>query len=196
MTLTNLTGIVKFKVAGQKAQPKYLQELLKNALAAQVEPPESLRYQCRIASDARENFKKIELEDGETLTLHPSAKPQFGKNHKGHAYLTVTMIYSGDGRGYRLRWTGEKVPQKMQEVAVKHDKGLAVKPIVVGLDLSSAEVTPSWKAAYHSRPPKPGDWAKNQAAAKARIAAGQPKAVRSKRSCARLEDSDLNAVAA
>lgn len=193
MTLPNLTGTIKFKVEGQQAQPKWMQTALKDALDKADAPPESLRFQCRIATDARKNFEQINLPNGETLTLRRSSNPQFGKNRDGHAYLTVTMTYSGDGLGYRLRWTGDSVPKRMQEIAVRHDRGNAVKPATIGLDLSAAEVTPSWRVAGHKRPALPGDWAKAQAAAKARIAAGQPKQTRSKRNCARLTDADIAA---
>jgi hypothetical protein len=151
MTIPQLRGIVKFNVQGQEALPKWMQTAIQNALAVSESPPESLRYQCRIATDAHENFKNLTLENGETLRLH-NAKPQFGRNHDGKPYLTVTMIYSGDGLGYRIRWIGANVPTKMVDVAIKHDKGLAVAPTTIGLDLTKAEVTPSWKVQGRSGP--------------------------------------------
>lgn len=192
MTLTDLTGSVRFKVAGQPAMPKWMQTALADALDKAEAPPESLRFQCRIATDARENFSLINLPNGETLTLHPKARPQFGKNRDGHAFLTATLIYSGDGLGYRFRWIGNDVPQKMQEVAVKHDKGLAVNPVVVGLDLSKAEITPSWKVNGYKGPDAEAQ------RSRARREAGKigqrdhdGKAKRGKRTCARLTDADL-----
>lgn len=143
MTITNLTGIVRFKVAGQEALSKWAQQALRNALKTTDAPPESLRFQCRIATDARENFNGLQLSDGSSLTVHPKSKPQFGKNRDGLAFLTVTVIHSLDGESYRLQWLGDKVPRKMQEVAVKHDLGLAAKSCTIGLDLASAVVTPS-----------------------------------------------------
>lgn len=192
MTLTQLTGIVPFKVAGQAALGKWAQTAIQTALESTDAPPESLRFQCRIATDAQKNFELITLPDGETLKLHPKARPQFGKNRDGHAFLTVTMIYSGDGLGYRLRWIGNNVPPKMQEVAVKHDKGLAVKPVVVGLDLAKAEVTPSWKAHGYKGPN--AEALRSQARREAGKIGGQDsarKAKRGKRTCARLTDADL-----
>lgn len=56
------------------------------------------------------------------------------------------MMYSKDGQGYRFQWIGEAVPRKMQEVAVKHDGGKAVRATTIPLDFSAALVTPSWKA--------------------------------------------------
>lgn len=192
MTLTKLTGFIPFKVAGQEALTKWAQKAISAALDSVDSPPESLRFQCRIATDARENFSLITLPNGETLTLHPKARPQFGKNRDGHAFLTATMIYSGDGLGYRLRWIGNDVPQKMQEVAVKHDKGLAVKPAVVGLDLSKAEITPSWKAHGYEGPKS--EALRSQArreAGKLGSWDGDRKAKRGKRTCARLTDADI-----
>lgn len=192
MTLTQLSGKINFKVAGQTALGKWAQTAIQNALESADAPPESLRFQCRIATDARENFALIELPDGETLTLSPKAQPQFGKNRDGHAFLTTTLIYSGDGLGYRFRWLGNDVPQKMQEVAVKHDKGLAVAPATIALDLSKAEITPSWKVSGHAGPySATRNNAQEVARAAERKAAGKPKVTRSKRNCARLTEGDL-----
>lgn len=191
MTLTQLTGFVPFKVAGQSALGPWAQKAIRAALDSIDSPPESLRFQCRIAIDAQENLSLVNLPDGETLTLHAQARPQFGKNRDGHAFLTVTMIYSGDGLGYRLRWIGNAVPLKMQEVAVKHDQGLAVKPTLIGLDLSKAEITPSWKVKGGSGPYKD---ARNNAKEVANAAArrgDKPKVSRGKRNCARLTVEDL-----
>lgn len=143
MNTPTFKGIVRFKVAGQKALPKWARQAITNALDAAEAPPESLRFQCRIATDARANFESVDLKDGETLTLNKRSNPQFGKNHQGKPYLTVTVIYSGDGESYRLRWVGDAVPPKMQEVAVKHDQGLSVAPVTIGLNLAKAEVTRS-----------------------------------------------------
>ena len=145
MNTPTFNGIVRFKVAGQKALSKWAQQAIANALSVQESPPEALRFQCRIATDARENFAEVKLKDGGVLTLHPKSNPQFGKNHEGKVYLTVTVVYSITGETYRLRWIGPAVPPKMIDVAVKHDQGLAVKPAMVGLDLSKAEVTPTYK---------------------------------------------------
>lgn len=191
MTLTKTSGIVRFNVAGQEALGKWAQTAIQNALDSADGPPESLRFQCRIATDARENFKIINLPDGETLTLHPKANPQFGKNRDGHAFLTTTMIYSGDGLGYRLRWIGNDVPLKMQEVAVKHDKGLAVKPTVIGLDLSKAEITPSWKVNGYKGPDAEAQRSRARREAGKIGPRNDGKAKRGKRTCARLTDADL-----
>lgn len=190
MTLTHLKGIVRFKVAGQNALPKWQQTALRDALAKADAPPEALRFQCRIATDAQDNLKLVNLPDGETLTLHPKSRPQFGKNHRGQAYLTATMTYSGDGENYTIRWLGENVPPKMREVAVKHDKGVSVSPVTIALDLSKAEVTPSWK--YHSGPERSSrSHAAEKARAEQRRVDGKPKREYSTRHCARLTDADL-----
>ena len=145
MNTPTFNGIVRFKVAGQKALAKWAQQAIANALAVQETPPESLRFQCRIATDARENFAEVNLKDGGKLTLHPKSNPQFGKNHEGKVYLTVTVQYSITGETYRLRWIGDAVPSKMVDVAVQHDQGLSVRPTTIGLDLAKAEVTPTYK---------------------------------------------------
>ena len=192
MTLTNLTGTVKFKVDGQSALPRWMQTALRDALDNAAAPPESLRFQCRIATDAKRNFEKIDLANGETLSLHPRSNPQFGKNRDGHAYLTASFTYSGDGMAYTIRWVGDAVPQKMQEVAVKHDKGLSVKPTVVALDLAQASITPSWKANGHAAPGLTNvSRTREKAAEDGRRQ--RAKATRGKRNCARLTDADLAA---
>lgn len=191
MALTNLTGTVPFKVEGQSALPKWMQTALKDALDNADAPPESLRFQCRIATDARENLQEIKLSDGETLKLHYKSHPQFGKNRDGHAYLTASFIYSGDGQAYTIRWVGDAVPQKMQEVAVRHDKGLAVRPTTIRLDLSAAQITPAWKAHGQVGPSGTRDHRVEAARTEARRAAGISKPRRAKRSCARLTDADL-----
>lgn len=189
MTLTNLTGIVRFQVAGQNAMPKWQQQAIRNALEVQESPPESLRFQCRIASDARENFKEIALNDGETLRLHPRAKPQFGKNNKGQAYLTATMSYSGDGQSYTVKWVGDAVPEKMQRIAVKHDKGLKVGAATVNLDLSKAQVTPSVYAEYNRRHAQKHP--KSVAESRKRYEA--KRGTTKSRTCSRLTEGDLKA---
>ena len=145
--IDNLTGIIPFNVEAQDALPKWQQIALTDALARNDSAPKALRFQCRIATDARTVFESVTLDDGETLTLHPKAKPQFGKDRDGHAFLTVTLRYSKDGKGYRFRWVGDAVPRKMQQVAVKHDQGKAVRATTIPLDLAAATVTPAWKAA-------------------------------------------------
>ena len=192
MTIKNLSGTVKFKVEGQQAQPKWMQTALKDALDKAEAPPESLRFQCRIATDARANFKYIELPDGESLSLHPKSNPQFGKNRNGHAYLTASLVYSGDGQAYTFRWIGDAVPKKMQEVAVRHDKGQFVRPTVVLLDLAKATVAPSWKVNGHAGPGVTNNSRSKERAAEAsrRLRAGVR--IRSPRNCARLTDSDIH----
>lgn len=185
MTL-NLTGTVGFKVAGQEALPKWMQTALKDALDSADAPPESLRFQCRIATDAKQNFENINLDNGETLSLHPRSNPQFGRNRSGHAYLTASFTYSGDGQAYTLRWLGDAIPKRMQEIAVKHDKGLSVKPTTIALDLAQASVTPSWKANGHAGPGLTNVSRDKGGDTKPRV-----KVTRGKRNCARLTDADL-----
>lgn len=146
MTLENITGVIDFKVKGQEALPRWMQEKFKKDIEAGEVPPEGLRFQCRIAKDARKNFQTVQLPNGETLRLSPSAKPQFGENHQGKPYLTATMIYSGDGESYKVQWVGDAVPAEMVKVAVRHDRGFKVAAKNIKLDLSAAKVTPSHKA--------------------------------------------------
>jgi hypothetical protein len=190
MTLTSLTGNIRFKVAGQSAMPKWQQIALRDALANADSPPEALRFQCRIASDAYAAFSLVELDNGETLHIHPQARPQFGKNTAGHAFLTATLIYSGDGEAHTFRWVGDAVPVKMQEIAVKHDKGLAVKAVTIILSLDAAQIAPAWTA-YGKKPAKDRDHKAEDATAAARKASGAIPLKRAKRTCARLTDSDL-----
>lgn len=191
MTLEALAGRIRFQVQGQTALPKWQQTALRDALARNDSPPEELRFQCRMATDARDNFALITPDNGETLRLHYKAQPQFGKNREGLAYLTVTMVYSGDGQSYCLKWVGDAVPRKMQEIAVKHDQGLSVRPCTIALDLAAAEIKPSYKQNGHPAPPSARDFNKEAEAARIRKEQGKPKITRAKRTCARLTQADL-----
>lgn len=181
MTLTSIAGKVRFKVEGQQPLTKWARQALANALEVDS-PPESLRFQCRIAQDALKNLAEVKLKDGNTLTLHKKSRPQFGKNKDGHPYLTATMVYSGDGENYTIKWIGDAVPREMQEVAVKHDKGLRVAPMTIDLDLSAAQVLPSWQAHAH---PKQRDHKKENKSRKDQVRKRGP------RHCARITDLDL-----
>lgn len=139
--MKDIKGPVQFAIKGRKAEPKWIQKALKAALDNNIDPDESLRFQCQVAVDARKVFEKIELNDGETFTLHSTSLPQFGKNHRGLAYLTVTGAYSGDGRDYTVRWEGNAIPKEMQRSAVKHDLGLYVKRVVTTLNWEDARIT-------------------------------------------------------
>lgn len=193
MTLEALAGVIRFHVQGQSALPKWQQTALRNALAKNDSPPEELRFQCRIATDARDNFSLIELNNGETLKLHYKSQPQFGKNRNGDAYLTVTMVYSGDGNSYCIKWSGDAVPRKMQQVAVKHDQGVAVRPCTIALDLAKAKITPSYKQNYQPKPPSERSFKEEAAAAQLRRAQGKPQITRARRTCRRLTESDIPA---
>ena len=141
--IPNMLGTIDFRVEGQPAIPKWQQTAIADALKRNDSPPKALRFQCRIATDARVMFEKVRLVDGETLTLHRKAKPQFGKDRSGNAFLTTTLVYSGDGKAYSVKWVGSAVPDRMQSVAVKHDLGKAVRPAVIPLDLADATVVPA-----------------------------------------------------
>lgn len=189
MNTPTLNGIVRFKVIGQEALSKWAQKAITNALSVQDSPPEELRYQCRIATDARKNFERVELKGGETLTLNKNSSPQFGKNRDGLPYLTVTVIYSGDGESYRLRWVGKAVPTKMLDVAVKHDQGLAVAPATIGLDLAKAEVTASYSPDDVRRPAR-RDYRTENSKRGSRPEGGFTGMTRAKRRCQRWTVAD------
>lgn len=195
MTLESISGTFKFKVKGQQADPQWKRDMVRKALANADGPPNALRFQCRIATDARENFEHIPLDNGEYLTLSRSGSPQFGKNSKGKAFLTATVIYSGDGESYRIQWAGDAVPLKMQKIAVRHDKGLAVAPQSVNLDLSQASITPSYVATGMPHKTRRDyvaeEAARGPGARKVKGgASGQPKP---RRRCERLTDCDIPA---
>lgn len=140
--ITDLSGTIKFAIKGQEARPAWERKMLANALSGGQGAPNDMRFQCRIAQDARENFENIQVPGGE-LSIHPRSKPQFGRTKDGQAYLTVVLVDSRDGQSYKVRWVGESVPRKMQEVAVKHDEGKRVAPARVALRWGDAEITPS-----------------------------------------------------
>lgn len=141
--VTSLTGTVRFAVKGQEARPVWERKMLANAMTNGEGAPNDLRFQCRIAQDARENFEQIPIPGGGTLSVHPRSKPQFGRNRDGEAYLTVVLVDSRDGESYKVRWVGDAVPRKMQEVAVKHDEGKRVAATRIALRWQDAEIVPS-----------------------------------------------------
>lgn len=143
MNNLNLTGSVRFVIKGQEARPSWERKALARAISNGEGAPNDLRFQCRIAQDARENFADVPIPGGGTLSIHPKSKPQFGRDRNGQAYLTVVLVDSRDGQSYKVRWLGEAVPRKMQEVAVKHDEGKRVATTRVGLRWDAAEITPS-----------------------------------------------------
>lgn len=142
-TIQNLTGTIRFSIKGQEARPAWERKMLASALNNGQGAPNDLRFQCRIAQDARENFAEVAIPGGGTLSIHPKSKPQFGRDRNGKAYLTVVLVDSRDGQSYKVRWLGDAVPRKMQEVAVKHDEGKRVGATRVGLRWQDAEITPS-----------------------------------------------------
>lgn len=134
-----MKGKIKFDIAGQEALPKAMQNLLRKALDNGDGADQSLRHQCRIAEDAKRVFAGIEIA-GDEYSINPKATPQFGRDYHGLAYLTVSLIRKSDDSRVQIRWEGEAVPRKMQEVAVKHDEGRKVAPTVVSLDLGAATI--------------------------------------------------------
>lgn len=192
--IPKFSGIIKFRVKGQRALPPFQQELNRRFIALGGEMPEALRYQCRIATDARENLKLVKLDNGETLTLSPSVAPQFGKNRHGQTYLTATMLYSGDGLYYRVNWTGAAVPEKMARIAVAHDLGKYVRAAVIPLDLAAADVRPSWKVQGRKGPGRAGrdyedEETRRTTPKSERTRAGRQK--RGSRTCRRTTAADL-----
>lgn len=141
-TITAPKGIVRFRIKGQEARAPWERKLLAAAISNGDGAPNDLRFQCRIAQDARDNFADIEVPGGK-LSIHPRSKPQFGRDRHGRAYLTVVLVDSRDGESYKYRWYDDAVPRKMQEVAVKHDEGRRVSPTTVGLRWDDAEITVS-----------------------------------------------------
>lgn len=190
-TAPKFDAIVRFKIKGQEALPKWTQEAIRNGLESPSGPPESLRFQCRIATDSIHNFREVTLADGSTLSLHKRARPQFGKNHRGEAYLTVTLTHSSTGDSYKVQWIGDAVPQAMQRTAVQHDQGKKAAAKVVALDMSAAQVTPVHEV-HRNKPRGERDWASEVEMSRARRAAGKPRQSRRARRCGRLTDSDLS----
>ena len=148
--ITSLKGTVRFQVKGQEARPAWERKMLANALNNGQGAPNDLRFQCRIAQDARENFESIPVAGGK-LSIHPRSKPQFGRTRNGEAYLTVVLVDSRTGESYKVRWVGDAVPRKMQEVAVKHDEGKRVAATRVVLRWEEAQITRSDHADHRAR---------------------------------------------
>lgn len=191
MTDTAFDAKIRFKIKGQSALAKWQQEAIKRGLDSPTGPPEALRFNCRIAQDAKENFADIPLADGTFLRLDPrGVQPQFGKNRNGDAYLTVTLTHSGSGDSFKVQWIGDAVPEAMKTTAVMHDEGRKVGAKTVLLDLSKARVTPVHEVTGNKLKTK-RDIAAEQARRAELRAAGIPKQKRSKRHCDRLTSADL-----
>jgi hypothetical protein len=144
----DMKGRIRFPVKGQDERPAWERKILYNEINGGHGAPKDLRYQCRIAMDAREVFSSVPVEGG-TLTLHDKSKPQFGRDKNGKPYLTVVLVDSRDGESYMVRWIGDAVPKKMVQVAVKHDQGKRVEPTIVGLRWEDAEIR---RSEHKSRP--------------------------------------------
>lgn len=138
-TPIELKGVVPFKIKGQAAKPKWEQDMLRKMLSDGEGASNQLRFVCRIATDANQNFRRVSIRR-RVFVLNPKAKAQFGRNANGYAFLTVGLIDEKTGDRYRLHWEGDNVPRKMQEVAVRHDEGKSVRPTTVKLDLEHAKV--------------------------------------------------------
>lgn len=134
-------GIVKVPVDAQERRPAWEQRALQAALMGGEGALKQLRYVCRIAQDANRAFKSLRLVDGSTFFLDSGNKAQFGRNHAGLAFLTLGLIEGETGEKYRLKWEGDAVPLKMQEIAVQHDEGRAVRACTLALDVARATVT-------------------------------------------------------
>lgn len=148
--LTSMTGTIRFAIKGRDARLSWERKALARAIENGNGAPNDLRFQCQIAQDARETFKSIPVPGG-TLSVHQKSKPQFGRTKNGEAYLTVVLVDSRDGQSYKVRWTGDAVPRKMQEVAVKHDEGRRVAATRVALRWEDAEITLSDKTDHRVR---------------------------------------------
>lgn len=148
--IASMKGTVRFSIKGQEARPSWERKALANAISNGQGAPNDLRFQCRIAQDARENFAEIPVPGG-TLSIHQKSKPQFGRTRDGKPYLTVTLVDSRDGESYKVRWIGDAVPRKMQEVAIKHDEGRRVGAARVALRWQDAEITLSDKTDHRAR---------------------------------------------
>ena len=185
------TGKINFKVIGQPAEAPWKQKLLRKAL--NEDAPNELRFQCRIATDARVNFKHVELPDGESFSLSPKGGPQFGKNVDGHAFLTVTVVRESDGQSYRLRWIGDNVPARMKRVAVAHDEGKKVAAASIPLDFSRAEVTPVLQLKGYKDRTARNYAAENAARGDKRFVEGGKTGKTRPKRCSRLRAADLEA---
>ena len=185
-----ISGTVDFAVKGQAQLPKWQREAIANGLKSEYGPPESLRFNCRMAEDARENFKEIIDDQERVWTLHPNGNPQFGRNVRGEPYLTVTLQDEA-GDGYKFRWAGDAVPKRMAELAVRHDEGREVAPSTIRLSLARAEVAPSHQSAkvpYRKDRDNSAEWKRRKALRES----GEAPRKRAPRKCGRITRDDLS----
>lgn len=137
-------GTVKVPVSATAARPEWERKLLLAALANGEGASKQLRYVCRIAMDANEAFARIMVRKGDRAIeyrLDPQTKAQFGRNKRDLPFLTLGLVNQETGDKYQLNWEGDNVPLKMQELAVRHDEGVAVRACTISLDLQKARVT-------------------------------------------------------
>lgn len=192
MTTPTFAGKLRFPIKGQAALPKWQRDAIKRGMESLEGPPESLRFKCRIAEDARANFADVRLADGTHLYWNPrqrGGEPQFYKDHKGLPHLTITLT-DDDGQSYSVQWVGDAVPLAMQETAVKHDMGLQVGHRVVSLDWAQASVTPVARKAPVRREGR--NYRAEEASRKAQREAGVAPKTRARRVCERLTAADLS----
>lgn len=190
-TVPKFDAKIRFRIKGQEALPKWTREAIRRQMDSPSGPPESLRFQCRIAQDAGEMFKRVDLPDGSYLSLNnKKVRPQFGKNRDGQAYLTVTLTHSATGESYRVKWLGDAVPLAMQRTAVMHDKGVKVGPKTVLLDMAKAQITPAHVAKGQAHRSK-RDFIDERKRREELRAAGVKPVPRAPRHCARITEDDL-----
>jgi hypothetical protein len=149
MRRKKMSGTIRIRVKGQDAEPKWKQTLLRRALKDGMGATKDLRYQCRIAQDSNTSVRKdrlpdgtdgLFLSDGTYVKPRPQSPAHFGRNARNLPYLTIGLNWSEDGADYKVTWTGDKIPMKMKEAAVKHDEGRKVGVKIVDLNLADATI--------------------------------------------------------
>src|SRR5690625_7805851 len=82
-----------FKVKGQKELPKWQREAIRRGVESESGPPESLRFQCRITTDANENAEGVKPMDGGTVTDHQNARTPIGEDHNDLPYQSGPVTH-------------------------------------------------------------------------------------------------------
>lgn len=120
------------------------------------DPGKTLTYTCAVAeatneafgavyNDARERvvqYQPIEFPDFGEFRLSSHSRAHFGLDKRNHIYLSVGLrpFDEASDLRYKLIWRDNAVPQKLAEIAVKHDRGEPHPECTVELPLADAEV--------------------------------------------------------
>jgi hypothetical protein len=177
------SGILDIIVPEQVGLTGAQRKLIRDSFGDGQDLPSKVRFSCAIAEAVNDTVKDGILIAGTVYMPNPKARAQFGKNKRGHPYLTIGLVDpEGDAR-YTLTWQGDAVPVQMAVIALKHDQGKRAETIGIPLPLDAAKVHPTGNKDGRRKP----DLRRNHDADKN----GQPYVRAPRRNHNRLCDDDV-----